>query len=65
MSNKSFSIAQTPSEIIIGSIGKFCFENTLLFCDIKLSNTILVVMNDIYRYIKNKYATKSNKYRQK
>lgn len=58
--NKSFTIAQTPSEIILGSIGKFCFENTLLFCDIKLFNIGVIVANDMYRYIKNKYSIKSN-----
>jgi len=44
----SFRIAHTSSEILLGSIGKFLYENTLLLADIYITCPTYFSMCDMY-----------------
>jgi len=52
----SFRIAETSSEIILGSTCKFICENTLLLADIYLTGSAIVSMCELY----NDYFGKNN-----
>jgi hypothetical protein len=44
-----FRVAQTSSEIMLGSIGKFLWDNTLLWIDIRLIGAACIVLTDLWQ----------------
>lgn len=53
--NNAFKVTTTTDEIAVGSIGKFIFESTLLWLDIKLAGALYICTMDVVDNLSEMY----------